>query len=494
MAHDVNVTVGASTSPLETGLNQAKGAVEGFRHHASEQFGALGKEMLGAFAFAAILEGIKSIFDEFGKFQDLSEKFGTSAESLQHIAEVAKGAGIEVESVMKALSKGKKNSAEAVAGNVELAEAFERLGVSAKEFQNLSPEEQLIKLSEEFEKSGDSAEYLNNITKALGKSGQDTFALLRMGPEGLREELEDAAAASNEAIASIDNAGDNLNKVWGRMKVAGAEAINYVIKRVEALGVAMAAAVEFVSNLGDGFAAAKAKAAQALEAAAQLNVEEEKAAEEKAKRRAANEIKASAAEDSKEAKKAAEELGKIQEDNAKKQEEAYMRSLSLLERKAELERKIANENLAAQNQTLTPLEREKAKGKALDLTAERDSVNKEIARDEEKAAQEQGKKMAKLAKEQIKEVLDAKKDELKDAEKSLSTLEKVNRSFNVDSLRAIGGGVAGANYNPNSAKDDLQKQQVDLARQQVERLNTLISTLEKAGTSVMQYDGSFTSE
>jgi hypothetical protein len=493
MGKDVQVTVGAETSALNTGLAKAKESVTGFKNHVAGQMKEVGKGMLAAFAVGAIVEGIKSIFDEFGKFQDLADKFGVPAEALQRISLVAQGAGADLEGVMKALSKGKKNAVEAAAGNEELAAAYAALGATADDFKSMAPDDLLVKLSEGYVKSGESAEYLAAATKVLGKSGQDTFAILSMGPEALREELDSAAVASNEAIASIDEAGDNAGKAFQQLKVWGAEAINFIIKGMKEVGAAIAVVVAYLSNLGSGFKAAKEAAKDAMQAWQDIKKEEAQEREEKSKRKAELAQRSNDKADRAEEKKAEKELAKLKEENTKKEHDAYMRSLSLLEKKAELEKEIEQQKAESESATNSPVEREQAKGKVLDLQKEQESVNKEIAKEDAKAAEERAKAAAKKAKEGLKGQLDDRKKALKDAEENLRDASK-EQAITVDSLRQIGGGLKGVNYNAAATKDALQKQQVDLARVQVDKLTAIVAAIEAQQKQLVQPDGSFGDE
>jgi len=489
MANDVNVVLGSNNSPLNAGLAAAKHAVDGFKEHAEESFKDVGKELAGAFAIGAVVEGIRGLIEQFSHIQDVSEKLGTSAESLQRMGAVAKLAGVDMESFVKTLQKGTKNAIDAIRGNEELAGAFEDLGVDAKEFVNAAPEEQLIQLAEGYQKSGQNAETLNAILKALGKSGADIIPILRKGPEALREEMTSAATASNETVAKLKDAGDTMEKIWMKVKVAAAESLNWIISRTEALGTGVAAIVAYVSNLTHGFDAATEAANQVIDAAANLKVEEDNKKEKAAKGR--KPVDADALEGIKEAQRAEEELAKLKEENFKKEHEAYLRSLSLIERKKELETELTNLELQDIN-SKNDLEHEQNKGKALDVKKELEGANKDIAKEDEKNAKDRFQKAKKSEEERLKGIIDERKKALKESEKGLSDLEKIKSPhFTVDSLRQIGGGVAGAHYQHSTNKDDLIKQQVQHAKQSVDLQTKILAALEKREQQVQQYDGGF---
>jgi len=489
MSEQVSVKVSADSTPFAAGLARVENALDSFKHHTTEQFGEVGKELAEAFALTAVIEGIKSLFEEFSHIQDLSEKLGTSAESVQRLGVVAKSAGLDTETLVKTLQKSNRNAVEAVEGNEELSEAFERLGVDAKEFINASPEEQLKLLSEGFEKSGQNGETLDAIYKALGKTGLEVIPILRKGPEALAEEMAAAKAASNDTVATIKDVTEKFEKLWGNFKAFGAEAINFVLKRVEALGTGFAAITAYVSNLTSGLDAAAKAYDDVIQAAADLQIEQERKRQEEQKKNKPVDTDAleGAKKRGEEEKKAAEELIKLREQNAKKEEEAHFRSLSLLQKQKELEENIAS---LKSKKAATPLEVEQNRGKILDYRKELESVNKEIGRELEKQDKERAEKLKKGLQEVSRAELKEKKEELKNMEEYLNELTS-KKSFSVDSLRQIGGGVAGANYQVDAAKVDMQRQQVDYAKQQVDRLNQIIEALQSQEQIIQTYDGSF---
>jgi len=494
MAHDVSVKIGSENSALDTGLAKAKHAVEGFKEHASESFKEVGKELLGVFAVGAIIEGIHSLIEEFSQLADTASRLDTTAESLQRIAYAAKLSGTDLQTVTKGLEKVTITAQEALEGNEGLADAFEKLGINAASFIDLSPEEKLLALSKATEEAEHSSAELGRAYKeVLGKAAGELLPLLKEGPEGLKELFSSATVASNEAVAKLKEDGDKIEGVWMSFKAAAVTAIGFVIDSVQVLWAALNTIGTFLAELPNGFKAAT-EAADDFSKEWFAKREKEKEARNKPKPKTDIEgLIAKADKKDDEEKKAAEELAKLQDENFKKEHEAYLRSLSLLERKRELQRDLLNLDLQAAG-TTSDVEKEKIKGKQLDVKNELSNVDKDIAREDEKKQKEQVELAKKSAQEKAKAEIDGKKKALKDAEKNLSGLEKLKDStISVDQLRSIGGGLAGANYKVDTAKNDLQRQQVDYAKQQVEKLTQVIATLEAAQkpTPSLGFDAGF---
>jgi len=491
MSEQVSVKVSADSSAFSAGLARIENSLESFKHHASEQFSEVGKDLLAAFAVSAVIEGIRSLFEEFSHVQDLADKLGTSAESVQRLGVVAKAAGVDTETLTKALQKGTKNAFEAATGNAELAAQFEALGIDAKEFANLAPEEQLKEMAEAFEKTGGNAQTLDALTKALGKTALDIIPILRKGPEALKDEMDAANVASADTVATMKEVTETFERLWANFKAYGANAIDWIIKRTQALGTGFAAIYAYVTNLTHGLNAAAKAYDDVIQAAADLQLEEEQKKEEAAKKKKpvdTDAIEAAKAKAEQE-KRDAEELAKLKEQNAKKEEEAHYRNLELLQKQKELQEHIAE---LQNRKPASDLEAEQDKGKILDYQKELEGVNKEIARDKEREEKKLQDELAKEAKDKARDELRSKKEALKEAQKSATELEKLQKgSFSVDNLRQIGGGIAGVNYNLNAAKDDMQRQQLEYARLQVDKLQQIVDKLETQGQEIPSYDGSF---
>lgn len=493
MGHDVTVKVGADNSALDTGLAAAKHAVGAFKEHATEQFHELGSELVGAFALSKVIEGIHGLFEEFSQLADLATRLNTTPEVIQKIGYAAKLSGTSLETVTKGLEKVNENAINAIKGDEKLAGAFERLGIEAEDFINLSPDERLLELSKAMEETGSSSsELAHDFRDVLGKSAGELTPLLKEGEEGIKELFDGAKTVSNADVAAMKENMDRLEGYWMNFKAVAATAVNGVVDSVRALWGALNLIGTYLANLPDGFTAAKEAANQFGKEWEESEKKQKKAREEKAVNTNRVDVEGLKADKKAEAeKKAADELQKIKDENAKKEEDARFRNLTLLQKQVDLEQDIAE----LKNKPVgTDLEEETDKGKILDYQKELENVNKELAKEKEADEKKLHDEIKKYDQERAKDELQAKKEALEAAEQNVKMLEKRREGFTVDSLRQIGGGVAGVNYGLNAAKDDLQRQQLDYARQQVEKLSQAVELLQKtAGDSVVQtsWDGSF---
>lgn len=485
---DVQVTIGSKNSPLETGLAKAKQSVDSFATSTSNSFKDVGKGFLAAFAVGSIIDSIKGIFDDMGHLQDLAETLDETAESLQRVGKVAKESGVDLDGIAKATNKVTLNAIEAIGGNRELSDSFKTLGIDATKFVDLPLEEKLLQLSKGYEDGGSSAEKLSAILKVLGKSGAELIPLLKAGPDALKESFASATVVGNAMVARIDAAGDKIEAFWGKFKAYGTIAVAEVINQVQNFFAMLDAVGSYVGTLAGGGSFEEANTA--LEASVKRRrdaIAEENKPKTKGKATDVESLLANGEKTAEKEKKDAEELYKVQSENVKKQVEANFRKLELLEKQKKLLGDIALLESAQKLPGLSKLDVAQNIGVILDTKKELESINSEIAKGEESRVKEQSKKMERLAKDQIKTVLDAKKDELKGAEDSIKSLTK--NATPVDSLRAIGGGLGGVNYNTTITSNEVA--QLALARENIVKLNRVIEELQKANNPIVGADGSF---
>ena len=148
---DVRVKVTAQNE-TRTGFQQALGDARKFGQEARKSIGGglggIGAEirssLVGALAGIGIGQFVRSTFEQFGRINDLSQQFGVSAETLQRFGQVASESGSNIEQVAVAFSTLTRNLQSAQSGTGAQAEALQKLGLSAADLANLSPEQAFL--------------------------------------------------------------------------------------------------------------------------------------------------------------------------------------------------------------------------------------------------------------------------------------------------------------------------------------------------------------
>lgn len=185
---DLSATLTLDTSKYEAGLNGAAGMAKGIGSKIGSALktatlvtGALaaaGAAVTGAFVSAA-----KKTADYGDKVDKMSQKIGISAEAYQKWDYVMQRAGTSIDSMkmgMKTLSQqAEKNS-----------DAFQKLGISQEEVQNLSQEDLFEKTVKGLSEMEAGTERSVLASQLLGRAGADMAPLLNQGSDAIEEQME----------------------------------------------------------------------------------------------------------------------------------------------------------------------------------------------------------------------------------------------------------------------------------------------------------------
>lgn len=378
---------------------------------------------------------------------------------------------------------------DAAKGNESANEAFAALNINVGDFVSMSTEDKLAALADGFANAKNSTLAYDAVLQLMGKSGGELIPLLAQGADGIKQAFDDAAAASDETVTKLDDVGDRIGAAFATIKSYGAEAISYLLDRVEALGTGLAAIVAFIGELPNGLDAAKKAFEDTTQAAADLKVEDEKSkTDDRQKRKEAAKIdpeklqsdKATKDKAKKDAEDEAKEVARLKADIGKKEAQKALDDMPARQRAEALQTAIDEQDSIATMNGPDSLEGLKAQEKAIDLQEQLAKAKKEVAAEDKKSADEQRKSE-----------LDDAKAKLNEGKDSLSQLKR-GGSTPIDSLRAVGGGAANVNYEAISKRDALQQQGVELAKLQLDQLKKAVDYLSKtANPSDGASDGSF---
>jgi hypothetical protein len=200
------------TGQAETALKKVDEKIEG----AKSALGGLAEAFIGS-AFVAGMTGFVAHQIEAGsRVNDLSEKLGIGTEELQKFQLAAGLAGVESESAAQALGFLNKNMGEALDGNKEAAETFQKLGIALKDNGGIREVGDLIpELADSFAALGSNQERTALAMKVFGKSGAALIPLLKGGSASLAETYERfqqlGGGMSDEFVKAADDAGDQID-------------------------------------------------------------------------------------------------------------------------------------------------------------------------------------------------------------------------------------------------------------------------------------------
>jgi len=241
-------------SGFDRGLHQANASLDKF----AKQAGGI---LAGGFAFDKIISGFSSAIEKGDQLQDLANRFGISASALQEVGNAASLSGAGVEDVAGAMNKLAVNAGKAIGGNDAMIQAFKDIGLSTEDLKGMSPQDIFFKLSEAVAGASDPLEAFAMAQEVAGKSVGALMETLRMGPAAIQEMGSGMGVWSDETIAQLGAASDEIKKFQNTMVIAfgsAAQLVNPFIKTIQQMAeqLAMTLAAMSAAITGD-FAGAK---------------------------------------------------------------------------------------------------------------------------------------------------------------------------------------------------------------------------------------------
>ena len=224
---DLKIKVGVDKSGLTTGLAAMENSVKAFGNK-------VGGILAGAFAFDKIIQGFSNAIDKGDQLQDLANRFGVAASSLQEIGNAASTSGAGLEDVASAMNKLAKNAGAAIGGNEQMAEAFNKIGLSVEQLQGMTPQDLFMALSKAVASGTLGMQDFTIAQELAGKGAAVLMETLRMGPEVIQANGQAMGVFSNETIAQLSAASDALKAFQNVVTIVFGTAVSKIMDAVEA--------------------------------------------------------------------------------------------------------------------------------------------------------------------------------------------------------------------------------------------------------------------
>lgn len=197
----LNVILGADAAPLVAGIAKAEKTVGGF----AKKFAGAGMVAAGAFAAASTLvvgaaAAAGGAFVAFGQKQagpidataKAADRLGLTTEALIGLRHGADMAGVGAATLDTSLAKMTRGVVNATKGAGPAAGAIERLGLSAHDLAQMSPDQQLAKFADALSGVENANERAALAVNLFGESGLSMLNLLAAGSEGLEAARKEA--------------------------------------------------------------------------------------------------------------------------------------------------------------------------------------------------------------------------------------------------------------------------------------------------------------
>jgi hypothetical protein len=211
---------------------------------------------IGAAGFGALIKDSLNLGDSI---KALSQRLGASAESLSQYRYAAKLSNIDFESLTKTWETMQRNIGMAAMGTGRAKDFIKNLGIDAKEFAKLAPEQQFEKLADKLMAIKNPAERAAYAFRIMGSDGVKMLQMMEGGSAGmkaLREEADRLGLTITRDMADkMDSANDQIDRVklaFSGLGIVLATQLAPVILRV---GEAFLRGVQWIRDHQDALAA-----------------------------------------------------------------------------------------------------------------------------------------------------------------------------------------------------------------------------------------------
>ena len=358
-------------SGMDRGLQSAGASVDKFAKQA-------GSALVGAFAMDKIIGGFATAIEKGDQLQDLANRFGVSAVSIQEIGNAASLSGGSVEDVAGAMNKLSKNAGEAIGGNEAMAASFERIGLSVDDLKTMSPEALFMSLSKTLA-SGTipQAEQLKLAMDLAGKSVGTLMETMLMGPEAISATGQAMGVMSAETIASLSEASDQIKIFQNTLNMGFAAMVGPIMSLLKPFADLTAGVALFGVGLKEAFSG-NVKEANAIFDQIKNVPKMRKEAEEKAKQKPSMPVPTTGGAAGNLSKGEAKKVATAEKDAIKDRTAEAMRVLA----NEESEKKLANDSY------------ERDRARATERMLEAANLEVQAAMEKQKTDKEQAGKMA----------------------------------------------------------------------------------------------------
>lgn len=215
MSSDLRVRITSDSTKLKSGLSEAKAAAKDFASDLKSEFAA-------AFAFGALIEGVRSAVEHFGNIGDLAERFNVSAVALQKLGFAGEQTGTSLESVARGLGKMRLAMSEAANKAGDARTVFNAVGVSTEQLRDgsLGSEEAFYRVADAVAHASTEAEQLQITTAVFGaKLAGELVPVLALGRKGLEDLGGQAAVVSDTMVAQLKRIDDSNKELKNNFTV-----------------------------------------------------------------------------------------------------------------------------------------------------------------------------------------------------------------------------------------------------------------------------------
>ena len=204
-----------NSAPFKKGLAGAKGKMKSF---ASGMGGIMKGGVVAGLGLATV--GVFKLTQQMGeldKIAKLSARTGFDPKTIAGFGFAVEQSGGSVESANKSLDKFTKNMGEALSGTGPAKDAIEEMGLSMADISSLSPEDQLLSVSQAISELPTEAQRAKAAFDLFGRGGQEMVGVFAGGEQGIRDFMAEAddlgLGFDKDELANVEAANDAINRM-----------------------------------------------------------------------------------------------------------------------------------------------------------------------------------------------------------------------------------------------------------------------------------------
>jgi hypothetical protein len=215
--YEATKKVGDSAAPVQSGLSGIMA-----------KLGPMGPMVAGAFSLGAVTSFVSGVVGAADQIQKMADRTGDTAGRVQELQYIAGQTGASFDGLINAAQELQKRLGE---GDEGVAKALKDLGLNAAEIGNMGATEALYAINTAMTSVGSETDRARIQSELFGKAWKDLAPAMRADMQALAEEAPKMADAT---VAALDKAGDRWDWLKGKVKVAGAEMLNFSFEMVRA--------------------------------------------------------------------------------------------------------------------------------------------------------------------------------------------------------------------------------------------------------------------
>lgn len=215
LGNDLVVNLAGNNTKLKASIAESKGGLKGFASAAAGFLNPVTAGLTalagGAIAAGVAIYGLQGNLATLAGIADQATQTGLNGAFLQRLGYAADQSGVSVETLTGGIKK------LTIAVGKGDAKPFEAIGLSIKELQQMSPEDQFRRVAEKIGEIPTAAGRAAAAVKIFGKSGIEMTGLFAGGMKDLNALLKDAEdlgiGVSDEGLAKAARADDAIQRM-----------------------------------------------------------------------------------------------------------------------------------------------------------------------------------------------------------------------------------------------------------------------------------------